>query len=598
MATKIAVQLSRRKLMQASAASLAGVKNGLAASALLATKAGAQPASQSVAGYILARLAQHRVEKLFGIPGFTCKALFEAAALPGSKVACVITASDSEAGQAADGYARVRGLGAVALTYGVGTLALAPVIAGAFAERSPVVVINGGPSDADLAAQAQDGLLYEHSSGRPQSDMTIFREITAFAGRASKAADVPRIVDAALSAALLDQRPVYVEIAHDIWTASLAAPGAPLRPVKPPAGGEDALAAQILARLAGASKPVLLLGIEIARYDLGSQIDALVRKLGIPWATTLLAKSVLDESTPGFAGVYGGSNAVPALAQLVEQADVILAIGCVFGVRFRRLVTGSRDRLVVVANDKVRTGTATGKPANLATLATALASPAWTARPEWIANANLPGLAYEQRRQSLPRRPASPAGTLSYDQVLGAVSQFLTNRHIVISDTSLSMYAAGDLKVAGAGSFVCNGVWQSIGFSLGAAIGVALGQDRRPVVICGDGGFQLNPQSLSTMVAMRVPVIVIVLDNGLYGIEQFLVGGYYGIPSASPLPWLALNRWDYEGLAKAMGFASTASAGSPAEFARALASAAAFAGPALISVRIDPHSLPAGLPAT
>ena len=598
MAEKIRVRVSRRKLMQASAASLAAAQGVMAATGLLATPAAAQPASLTVAGYILARLAQHRVQKLFGIPGFTCKALFEAAALPGSAVTSVITASDSEAAQAADGYARVRGLGAVAVTYGVGTLALAPVIAGAFAERSPVVVINGGPSDADLALQAQSGLLYEHSSGRPQSDLSIFREITTYAGRAAKAADVAKIVDAAFTAAILAQRPVYIEIAHEIWEASLAAPGAPLRPVKPPAGGEDGLAAQIAAQLAGASKPVLLLGIEIRRYNLGSQMEALVRKLGIPWVTTLLAKSVLGEDTPGFAGVYGGSQANPALAQLVEQADVIVAIGCVFGVRYRKLVTGSVERLVVIANDTVRIGTAKPKPANLATLIAALASQSWTPKPEWIANASLPGLAYEQRRQSLPRRPASPAGTLSYDQVLGAVSQFLTTRHIVISDTSLSMYAAGDLRVAGASSFVCNGVWQSIGFSLGAAIGVALGQDRRPLVLCGDGGFQLNPQSLSTMVAAKIPAIIIVLDNGLFGIEQFLVGGFYGTPSASPVPWLALNRWNYEGLAKAMGFASTASAGSPDEFARALAGAAASTGPALISLRIDPHSLPAGLPAT
>ena len=148
--------LSRRSFIQASAASLVVAPNVLGAA--LGT---------TVAKYILARLNQHGVDLLFGVPGATCDPLF--AATVGSPVSCVINSSDLEAGYAADGYARMRGLSAVGVTHGVGTLSLLSVIGGAFAERSPVVIINGGPSPEDLRTQKELGLVLQPLA-RPRED--------------------------------------------------------------------------------------------------------------------------------------------------------------------------------------------------------------------------------------------------------------------------------------------------------------------------------------------------------------------------------------------------------------------------------------------
>jgi indolepyruvate decarboxylase len=137
--------------------------------------------------------------------------MFAAAAKHGLKP--LITASDLEAGYAADGYARMRGIGTVCVTYGVGTLSLVSVIAGAYAERSPIIVLNGGPTEEDLRRLRQDGTLFSHSLGivpprRPGQtdvpepdmlgDIAIFRRVCVHAVRiTSKAAaagemDVPR----------------------------------------------------------------------------------------------------------------------------------------------------------------------------------------------------------------------------------------------------------------------------------------------------------------------------------------------------------------------------------------------------------------------
>jgi indolepyruvate decarboxylase len=96
----------------------------------------------TVADYILKRLSEQHVDTLFGVPAAYCAPLFEAAS--GHGVKSVVTASDLEAGYAADGYARTKGIGAVSVAYGVGTLSMINAIAGADVEREPGVVPDYG----------------------------------------------------------------------------------------------------------------------------------------------------------------------------------------------------------------------------------------------------------------------------------------------------------------------------------------------------------------------------------------------------------------------------------------------------------------------
>src|SRR6267378_1284284 len=145
----------------------------------------------SAADYIIERLIQQKVEALFGVPAVYCAALYAAAArvnppAPAPAVfRTVVTSSDLEAGYAADGYARVRGLSAIGVAYGVGTLSLINAVAGAYLERSPIVIVNGGPSQSNIDQQTRTGVLFSHSMGLPHSDLDAFRSFTAFCERAT-----------------------------------------------------------------------------------------------------------------------------------------------------------------------------------------------------------------------------------------------------------------------------------------------------------------------------------------------------------------------------------------------------------------------------
>jgi len=599
-----ALALSRRQFIQVSAAAL--VSEGLAAAPVVAAAAPA-PAQAAggqttVARYIVARLAEHGVKVLFGVPGATCDPFFAAAAAAGSGLQVVVNSSDLEAGYAADGYARMRGLGAVAVTYGVGTLSLLPAIAGAYVERSPVVVVNGGPSGEDLRLQRELGTLFTHSCGRERSDLTVFREVTGYAERAERAADVPRIVDGAIQAALTMQRPAYVEIAKHLWETNCPGPPGALVTTVPASDQEGALAAEILERLRSAARPALLLGIELQRYGLMDGAASLVGKLGIPWATTLLAKSVIPEQTGGFAGVYIGERAMPPVRKLIEGSDALLALGCVMGRQHRQLVTRSFETMMLAAGGSVRMGRKPAAKAALRQLLVELQRQPWQPGPAHqahLAGFKLPGLSFDERRSSLPAAPPSAAGAergLTYDEVLRGASDVLDETLVAVTDTSLSMYPAAEMNVIGRQGYVCNAVWQAIGYSVGAAVGVGLAQARRPLVICGDGGFQMTAQALSTMARQKMKAIVIVLDNSAYGIEQWLLDPSYFNSASAPLkPYLALNRWSYADLARSMGFQSARTVETPADFKQALAEAKRAAGPAFITAVLKPRDLPSGL---
>ena len=251
----------------------------------------------AVVDYVLTRLEQQGVTHLFGVPALYCAALFDAA--PAHGITPVVTASDLEAGYAADGYARTKGLAAVSVANGVGTLSLINAIAGAYVERSPIVVINGGPTAGHLADLAQRDVVYSHSTGRANTELDSFALVTAKSVRAATKEAVPAAVDGAISAALTSKRPVYLEIAMDLWRQTCDNPGAPLTSNLPAAGTETQLAATIVGLIRGAQKPVILIGTEVARYGLADAVADLIAKLGVRWASDMLSKSTLAENGRG-----------------------------------------------------------------------------------------------------------------------------------------------------------------------------------------------------------------------------------------------------------------------------------------------------------
>jgi indolepyruvate decarboxylase len=537
----------------------------------------------TVADYILKRLSEQGVDRLFGVPAAYCAPLFDAA--PHHGIQSVVTASDLEAGYAVDGYARTKGLGAVSVAYGVGTLSMINAIAGAYVERSPVVVINGGPTASHLSNLHQFDVVFSHSIGQDATDLAAYKLVTASAARAAKVADVPGVVDTAIKTAIISKRPVYIEINMAIWELTCPMPSGPLNLTMPAAGTEHQLAQTIVSLIRAATKPVLLVGTEIQRYGLADKVADLIAKLGIRWATALQSKAVLAEQGAGWLGVYDPPHSRSSVKQAVEQADLLVTLGCVYPGGFAPVVSNSFGHMVQIYDGKVRIKTAAKKKADLRTLVSALVTEAAHAPPMSVPAG------------VVPVAPDPAAGPLTYKQVFERIAVALDDSWLVIPDTFLGIYSAANLPVQGRDGFLCSAVWATIGHSVSAAVGAAFGSSRRPLVICGDGGFHMTAPTLSTMVQQGCNPVVVVIANGIYGYEQFLVdASYFNSATAPPLPYAVISQWDFVKFAGGMGVQYAQLADTAAAFDAAIAGAKAFSGPALIVATVDPHGLPAELP--
>jgi TPP-dependent 2-oxoacid decarboxylase len=536
----------------------------------------------TVADYILTRLKEQKVDTLFGVPAAYCAPLFEAAGPRGIKA--VVTATDLEAGYAADGYARTKGLGAVAVAYGVGTLSMINAIAGSYVERSPVVVVNGGPTAGNISQLHQFDIVFSHSIGQDATDLTAYKLVTASAARAVKAADVPTITDNAVSIAVAKKRPVYIEVSKAIWNSACPMPTGPLAITNPPAGTEHQLAVQIVGLIRAAQAPLILVGTEVQRYALADRVADLIAKLGVRWATQLLAKSALAEQGAGWTGVYDPPHSQDAVQNAVEHADLLVTLGCVFPNGYASLVQSAFGRMVQVYDGKVRIKTGAKQNAEIGALVSALVTEAAKKPPRPVP----PGI--------LPTTPGPGSGPLTYKGLFERIGAALDGSLLVIPDTFLGIYPAANLPVKGRDAFLCNGVWASIGHSVSAALGASFGSNRRPLVICGDGGFHMTAQALSTVKQYGRNPIVIVVANGIYGFEQFLIDpSFFQDPQKPPRPYVVINRWDLMALADAFGFSSAQTVNTAAAFDAALAAAKASPGAALIAAEVNAHDLPAEL---
>ncbi|MEU5864552.1 thiamine pyrophosphate-dependent enzyme [Nonomuraea sp. NPDC047529] len=534
----------------------------------------------TVADYILERLSQQQVDTLFGVPAAYGAPLFDA--VGSHHITPVVTATDLEAGYAADGYARTKGLGAAAVANGVGMLSMINAIAGAFVERSPVVVVNGGPSATNLANLKNLDVLFSHSTGQPDGDLNAYRLVTASAARAGQAADVPALVDTAISTAVRKKRPVYIEIDRTIWTAACSPPSGALPVTNPAAGTEQQLAATIVGLVRAATKPVLLLGTEVQRYGLADKVAALITKLGVRWSAQVLAKSVLSEQDAGWVGVFAPPNCQPPE---VRNADLIVMLGCVFPSSYATFIRDNTGHIITAYDGKVKIKNGSKQNADITALVTALVAEAAKEAPVPVPAAVDPS-------------PPVATGPLTYAQVFDRVGAALDASWLAMPDTFLGGASAASLPVKGRDGFLTSAVWASIGHSVAAAVGASFGSSRRPLIICGDGGFHMTAQALSTFVRYDRNPVVVIIDNGIYGLEQYLIDSdFFTDPNVTPKPYVLLNPWDFVTFAKSLGVQATYSVDTAAELDQALAAVKTSSGaPALIVAKVNSRGLPAVLP--
>jgi indolepyruvate decarboxylase len=569
--------------------------------------------SSTIATYLASRLFELGVEHLFNVPGSYCGGLMRALSTF-SKVRPIFTTYELEAAYAADAYAKIKGYGAFCGTYGVGALSSLNGVAGAFVERCPVIVINGGPSARQLQEEIEHGVMFLHSTGRLTSDCEIYREVTVAAEIVRNAADAPHLIDTVLTACMSRRRPVYLEISQDLWDQPCPPPTTPLHS-RPAESNRDALREcldEAVLRLGQAKSPILWGGEEIDRWGLQDEFLLLVKHSGLPYTTTLPAKSIVPETTPGFVGVYDGRFARRETQAIVSQADFVVALGTAITDFIGDIVAKDYELMVLAASTGVRVGFHTYANISLRDfivgLTERLAKANYTApptlgdqhfRPGDAKTGDLDAKAGEQAEQSNKQtplsRPENAIAAITFDGFFNRMSEFIEDK-LVIADTSLALFASADITIRSRSSFISQAIWMSIGYSLGASVGAACASRKRPVVFVGDAGFREGPQALSTLVQYKLPVVVCVMSNAFLGIQQFLTGPqFYTLQGTQPDYFNNIPRWDYLALSAAFG-AKCYRVTNLDELESGLKQAErAVAEPYLLEVVLDPKDLPSSV---
>ncbi|MFO0954610.1 MAG: thiamine pyrophosphate-binding protein [Isosphaeraceae bacterium] len=486
------------------------------ASTTPATDGRPEPALTTVGQYLIDRLSALGVEHVFGIPGDYVLSFYKM--LVDSPIHVVGMTREDSAGFAADAYARVRGLGCVCVTYCVGGLSLTNSIAGAYAEKSPVIVISGSPG---LSERARNPLLH-HKVRNFETQFEVFEKITV----ASAVLDDPLTafseIDRVLAAAVRYKRPVYLEIPRDMVQAK------PIAPHRPPAGlppsDPDALreaveeAAGMLSR---AERPMILADVEIHRFGLQDQLLALAESTGIPIATTILGKSVISESHPLFAGVYEGAMGREEVREAVESADCLLMLGCFLTDINLGIFTAKLDpaRCIDATSEDLRIRYHHYSEVRLDDFIRAL-----TDRGLKLARTPVP------KRPNPADRPwkPEPDTPVTSARLFARLNAMLTPQMVVIADIGDSLFGSAELSIGARTEYISPAYYTSMGFAVPAAVGAGVASPSlRPLVIVGDGAFQMTGMELSSIVRQGLAPIVVVLNNHGYTTERFLLDGSF-----------------------------------------------------------------------
>ena len=263
---------------------------------------GPRAAATTIGEYLIERLGALGVEHVFGIPGDYILTLYKL--LEESPIKLVNMTREDNAGFAADAYARIHGLGCICVTYCVGGLSTCNSIAGAYAEKSPVIVLGGSPG---MSERAHNPLLHHKVKGF-ETQLEVFQKITAAWAVLDRPETAFSEIDRVLEAAVRYKRPVYLELPRDQVQSRQVGPHRP--PEGLPPSDPDALREALdeaCELLTAARRPVILADVEVHRFSLQEELVTLAESTGMPIATTILGKSVISETHPLFAGVYEGA---------------------------------------------------------------------------------------------------------------------------------------------------------------------------------------------------------------------------------------------------------------------------------------------------
>jgi indolepyruvate decarboxylase len=529
-----------------------------------------QQATPSIGEYLLRRLEDYGIGHVFGIPGDYVLSFYTM--LEQSPIQAVGCTREDCAGFAADAYARVHGMGALCVTYCVGGLSVCNSIAGAYAEKSPVVMITGSPG---LRERIHNPLLH-HMVRNFRTQYDVFERLCCAGTELNDPLTAFSEIDRVLATCARFKRPVYIEIPRDMVHVrpSISPPYLHAEPVSDTRALAEAVE-ETVRRIEIARQPVFLLGVEIHRFNLQDEAVRLAESSGIPMAATMLGKGVVSETHPLYMGLYEGALGRDEVTKYVEASDCVLMLGTFMTDINLGIYTAELDLAdcIYATSEQLRVRYHHYHDVRLQDFVHALA--ARHPRPKTPP----PPAPTERRKKPFTLQLERP---ITITRLMNRLDEQLGDGTVVIADVGDALFGATELTTHGKTEFISPAYYTSMGFAVPAALGVQMARPQaRVVAIVGDGAFQMTGMELSNLVRYKFPTVVIVLDNRGYGTERLLHNGDWKFNNIQP--------WEYHRLPELLGGGTGYEIRTEGEFDAALTAAwADHTGPSILQVHIDP----------
>ena len=464
----------------------------------------------NTADYIIKKLEELGINEFFGVPGdYNFNLLDRIEKNPNTRwIGCT---SELNAGYAADGYARLRGYGALVTTYGVGELSAINAVAGSFAENVPVCHIVGLPSSKNIENKA----LLHHNFQEPdyKTFLKTFENVTAastFLARDNAKLEIDRV----LRVMVKEKKPVYIAIPSDIALMDISERYTALDWDS----DKDTLkeAAELIAdKINNSQRPVIIGDVLIKRFEAKIDFQEFVSKSGIPVTNFLMGTNIINSDYENYLGGYFGDFENKNAKEYIEKSDCIIAVGTIesdlntFGCKLSKKLN---DNIAIYGTYTFIDGKKYDniKMSNLLESVTELID----ARNIKIKKSNL---GYE------PATANSEQLTSSY--IYPRIQEFLKENDIVIAETGCIPGGIGQIKFPNNVDVHLQVLWGSTGWATPAALGAGLAKSNaRIILITGEGAHQLSAMETGNMLRQNIRPVVIVINNDGYTTERYLCG--------------------------------------------------------------------------
>jgi indolepyruvate decarboxylase len=466
-----------------------------------------------IGDFLLRRLQEVGVRHLFGVPGDYNLELLQQLQDSGA-LKWIGTCNELNASYAADGYARLNGLGALLVTNGVGALSAINGVGGSYSEHVPVICIAGS-----IPLRSIDrglGMHHTMADGTYDHFLDAYAHVTAAHTRLTPR-NAATEIDRLILTAWREKLPVYVELPSDIAYLDVEVPADPLTLANPPSDPErlGSCIAAVARRLSAATSPAILVDADADRFGVASELTELAEKVQCPVAVINTAKGVIDETFPRYVGIYSGKASEPHVREAIESSDCLLSVG------YRPIEVTTGDFTAALPPDTIR---ARGHSVDVGddnyqavTLKEVLKGVIDTV---------------PQVRNRPPRHVAAAVAPFHPDSAAKltqavywqAIQGYLRPGDVLFVDNGTS-YALFGLIFPPKCTFIGSVNWGSIGYSVGALLGtLTAAPERRHLLFVGDGSFQVSAQELSTILRHDHKPVIFLINNGGYTIER----GYLG----------------------------------------------------------------------